>query len=87
MQFVGLRIFLKKDEIIFSFVMIRNEMVDLEDLGFIEKIYLFLGWILLEKGYRYYVDYLLLFVKLIKIDLDLIYLIFKEKIFEFEKIV
>lgn len=33
-------------------------MLDLEEFGFIEKIYIFLGCVLFEKGYCYYVDYL-----------------------------
>ena len=37
-QPVGSRSLSKKDEISFSSATIRNEMADLEDLGFIEKI-------------------------------------------------
>lgn len=29
-----------------------------EEYGFIEKMYFLLGWVLLEKGYCFYVDYL-----------------------------
>lgn len=49
----------KKDEIIFSLVIIWNEMVDLEELGFIEKMYSFFGCVFFEKGYWFYVDYFL----------------------------
>lgn len=86
-QPVGSRTLSKKDEITFSSATIRNEMADLEDLGFIEKTHSSSGRIPSEKGYRYYVDHLLSPVKLTKTDLDLIHSIFKEKIFELEKTV
>lgn len=47
-------------------------MVWLEDLGLIVKMYLFLGWILLIKGYWYYVDYILKFEKVDGKDLKVI---------------
>lgn len=84
---VGSRTLSKKDEITFSSATIRNEMADLEELGFIEKTHSSSGRIPSEKGYRYYVDHLLSPVKLTKTDLDLIHSIFKEKIFELEKTV
>ncbi len=86
-QPVGSRTLSKKDEITFSSATIRNEMADLEELGFIEKTHSSSGRIPSEKGYRYYVDHLLSPVKLTKTDLDLIHSIFKEKIFELEKTV
>lgn len=38
---------------------IRNDMSDLEDLGYLEKTHISSGRIPSEKGYRYYVDYLM----------------------------
>lgn len=38
---------------------IRNDMADLEDLGYLEKTHISSGRIPAEKGYRYYVDYLM----------------------------
>lgn len=38
---------------------IRNEMATLEDLGFLEKTHTSSGRIPSEKGYRYYVDYIM----------------------------
>ena len=58
-QPVGSRSLAKKDEISFSSATIRNEMADLEELGFIEKTHTSSGRIPSEKGYRYYVDHLL----------------------------
>ena len=37
---------------------IRNDMADLEDLGFIEKTHTSSGRVPSQKGYRYYVDYI-----------------------------
>lgn len=58
-QPVGSRSLSKKQGIAFSSATIRNEMADLEDLGFIEKTHTSSGRIPSEKGYRYYVDHLL----------------------------
>ena len=58
-QPVGSRSLAKKDEISLSSATIRNEMADLEELGFIEKTHTSSGRIPSEKGYRYYVDHLL----------------------------
>ena len=38
---------------------IRNDMADLEELGYLEKTHISSGRIPAEKGYRYYVDYLM----------------------------
>ncbi len=57
-QPVGSRTLAKKDEITFSSATIRNEMADLEELGFIEKTHSSSGRVPSEKGYRFYVDHL-----------------------------
>ena len=49
----------KKEGNSFSSATIRNEMADLEDMGFIEKTHTSSGRVPSEKGYRYYVDHLL----------------------------
>ncbi|WP_105980298.1 heat-inducible transcriptional repressor HrcA [Bacillus paralicheniformis] len=86
-QPVGSRTLSKKEDITFSSATIRNEMADLEELGFIEKTHSSSGRIPSEKGYRYYVDHLLSPGKLSKTDLNIIHSVFKEKIFELEKAV
>ena len=58
-QPVGSRSLSKKEEITFSSATIRNEMSDLEEIGFIEKTHTSSGRVPSEKGYRYYVDHLL----------------------------
>ena len=57
-QPVGSRTLAKKDAITFSSATIRNEMADLEELGFIEKTHSSSGRVPSEKGYRFYVDHL-----------------------------
>ena len=57
-QPVGSRVLSKKEELNFSAATIRNDMADLEDLGFIEKTHTSSGRVPSQKGYRYYVDYI-----------------------------
>jgi heat-inducible transcriptional repressor len=86
-QPVGSRSLSKKKEISFSSATIRNEMADLEELGFIEKTHTSSGRVPSEKGYRYYVDHLLPPQVLNQKDISIIQSIFAEKIYEFEKII
>jgi heat-inducible transcriptional repressor len=86
-QPVGSRTLSKKNEITFSSATIRNEMADLEELGFIEKTHTSSGRIPSEKGYRFYVDHLLAPQQLKKEDLFQIQSLFAEHIFEMEKVV
>lgn len=86
-QPVGSRSLSKKEKISFSSATIRNEMADLEELGFIEKTHTSSGRVPSEKGYRYYVDHLLSPNTLNQHDIVTIKSIFAEKIFEFEKII
>jgi len=86
-QPVGSRTLSKKDGIVFSSATIRNEMADLEELGFIEKTHSSSGRVPSEKGYRYYVDHLLSPSRLSTKDKLELRSIFAEKIYELEKIV
>ncbi|MCA1039059.1 heat-inducible transcriptional repressor HrcA [Bacillus infantis] len=86
-QPVGSRSLSKKEEISFSSATIRNEMADLEELGFIEKTHTSSGRVPSEKGYRYYVDHLLSPQKLNQQDIFTIKSLFAERIYELEKIV
>lgn len=86
-QPVGSRSLAKKDKISFSSATIRNEMADLEELGFIEKTHTSSGRVPSEKGYRYYVDHLLSPQQLGQQDIYKVKSIFAERIFEMEKIV
>lgn len=55
---VGSRSISKRDDIKLSPATIRNEMADLEELGFLEQPHTSAGRIPSTKGYRYYVDHL-----------------------------
>ncbi len=56
---VGSRTIAKKYDLGVSSATIRNEMSDLEDLGYIEQPHVSAGRIPSQKGYRYFVDYLM----------------------------
>ncbi|RDI44022.1 heat-inducible transcription repressor HrcA [Falsibacillus pallidus] len=86
-QPVGSRTLSKKEEISFSSATIRNEMADLEELGFIEKTHTSSGRVPSDKGYRFYVDNLLSPQKLNPKDVGVIRSIFADKLYEMEKIV
>lgn len=86
-QPIGSRSLSKKEEISFSSATIRNEMADLEDLGFIEKTHTSSGRIPSEKGYRYYVDHLLLPNTITVEDMSKLRSIFTDRIYELEKVI
>lgn len=86
-QPVGSRTLSKKEEIHFSSATIRNEMADLEELGFIEKTHSSSGRVPSEKGYRYYVDHLLSPPLLTVSDTTKIKSVFAEHIVELEAVV
>jgi heat-inducible transcriptional repressor len=86
-QPVGSRSLSRKDDITFSSATIRNEMSDLEDMGFLEKTHTSSGRVPSEKGYRYYVDHLLAPQKLKKGEIRLLKSVYAERIYELEKIV
>lgn len=53
---VGSRAIVKKHGLNISAATVRNEMADLEDMGYLEQPHTSAGRIPSEKGYRYYVD-------------------------------
>ncbi|MCM3237059.1 heat-inducible transcriptional repressor HrcA [Heyndrickxia oleronia] len=86
-QPVGSRTLSKKNEISFSSATIRNEMADLEEMGYLEKTHTSSGRIPSEKGYRYYVDHIIAPQKLDAGEISRIHSIFAERIYELEKLV
>ncbi|OYD07649.1 heat-inducible transcriptional repressor HrcA [Paludifilum halophilum] len=56
---VGSRTVSKREDIGFSAATIRNEMADLEEMGFLEQPHTSAGRMPSQSGYRYYVDYLM----------------------------
>lgn len=86
-QPIGSRAISKKDEVTHSPATIRNEMADLEELGYIEKTHSSSGRVPSEKGYRFYVDHLLLPFHLSQDDKRVIGNVFDENMMEFEHVV
>ncbi len=86
-QPVGSRSLAKKDDISFSSATIRNDMADLEELGFIEKTHTSSGRVPSEKGYRYYVDHLLTPQLLKNEELNMLNSVFADRVYELEKLV
>lgn len=56
---VGSRTLSKRPELQFSSATLRNDMADLEDLGYLEKTHISSGRVPSEKGYRLYVETIL----------------------------
>ncbi|MGE7998778.1 heat-inducible transcriptional repressor HrcA [Lysinibacillus sp. NPDC093190] len=86
-QPVGSRQISKKQEITFSPATIRNEMADLEELGFLEKTHTSSGRVPSEKGYRFYVDHLLNPQGINSRDIQQIQSIFNDRLVEVEHII
>lgn len=86
-QPVGSRQLSKKEEVSFSPATIRNDMADLEDMGFLEKTHTSSGRVPSEKGYRYYVDNLLTPQRITKDEINQIRSVFQERMGETEQII
>lgn len=86
-QPVGSRQISKKEWITFSPATIRNEMADLEELGFIEKTHTSSGRVPSEKGYRFYVDHLLQPQIMSADEVVQIQSVFKRQIVEAEQLI
>ncbi|PYZ94236.1 heat-inducible transcriptional repressor HrcA [Salipaludibacillus keqinensis] len=84
---VGSRSVSKRDEVSYSPATIRNEMSDLEELGFLEKPHSSAGRIPSQKGYRYYVDHLLSPTKLTKGEVSDIESVLDHRFNEFEQLI
>ncbi|WP_078552763.1 heat-inducible transcriptional repressor HrcA [Bacillus alkalicellulosilyticus] len=84
---VGSRSISKRDDVSYSAATIRNEMADLEELGFIEKPHSSAGRIPSQKGYRYYVDNLLFPDRLPKGEVEQIRELFRDRFQETEQVI
>lgn len=84
---VGSRTIAKRDDIHYSPATIRNELADLEEMGFLEKTHSSSGRIPSEKGYRFYVDHLLAPVLLTAQETINIREAFTKKYFGLEKLI
>ncbi len=67
---VGSRTIAKKHELGLSSATIRNEMADLEEMGFLEQPHTSAGRVPSDKGYRLYVDKLMQINELSDIDIE-----------------
>lgn len=83
---VGSQAISKKASVNVSSATIRNVMAELEEKGFLEKMHSSSGRIPSEKGYRYYVDYLMSIPKE-KSNVNVIKHMLQDGLFEFEQIV
>ncbi|GIP39579.1 heat-inducible transcription repressor HrcA [Paenibacillus sp. J31TS4] len=83
---VGSRSISKRGDIAFSPATIRNEMSDLEEMGYLEQPHTSAGRIPSNKGYRYYVDHLVKYGTLSGHELNVMKVFFAEKIQEMEQI-
>ncbi|GGH84925.1 heat-inducible transcriptional repressor [Pullulanibacillus pueri] len=84
---IGSRAISKRDDVQFSSATIRNELADMEELGYLEKPHSSSGRVPSEKGYRYYVDHLLSPAMLSKQEMVDIKKAFREQYYELEKLI
>jgi heat-inducible transcriptional repressor len=84
---VGSRSISKRGEVSYSPATIRNEMSDLEELGFLEQPHTSAGRIPSHKGYRYYVDHLVQFGTLLPTELEMMKSFFAEKLNATEQVI
>lgn len=83
---IGSRSISKRGDVGYSPATIRNEMSDLEEMGFLEQPHTSAGRVPSHKGYRYFVDHLIQLEDLDSTELEIIKQFFKEKIDEAEEV-
>ncbi len=83
---VGSRSISKRGDVAYSPATIRNEMSDLEEMGYLEQPHTSAGRIPSHKGYRYYVDHLLKFGLLSNHEMQTMKGFFNDKIQEIEQV-
>lgn len=84
---VGSRTISKRGDVKFSPATIRNEMSDLEEMGYISQPHTSAGRVPSHKGYRFYVDHLIKPKKLSIKDIQYIRRMFAEQFEEFEEMI
>ncbi|PZE22726.1 heat-inducible transcriptional repressor HrcA [Paenibacillus xerothermodurans] len=84
---VGSRSISKRGNVGFSPATIRNEMSDLEELGYLEQPHTSAGRIPSHKGYRYYVDHLVTFGGLQPNEVNVLKQFFAGKMQEMERVI
>ncbi|MEW9123009.1 MAG: heat-inducible transcriptional repressor HrcA [Thermotaleaceae bacterium] len=84
---VGSRTIAKKYDLGISSATIRNEMADLEELGYLQQPHTSAGRIPSDKAYRLYVDQMMIANKIAQIEKNIIQNSLLEKIGELEQII
>lgn len=84
---VGSRTISKREDIGFSSATIRNDMADLEELGYLEQPHTSAGRVPSTKGYRFYVDNLIQPHLLSETELEKLKHLFAERIHHFEQVI
>ena len=84
---VGSRSISKRGDVAFSPATIRNEMADLEELGYLEQPHTSAGRVPSTKGYRYYVDHLVQLKQLDDDDVHLVRSIVTDKMNQMEQVI
>lgn len=84
---IGSRSISKRDDVSYSPATIRNEMSDLEEMGYLEQPHTSAGRIPSHKGYRYYVDHLVREGNLSSHELDVVKMFFAGKVQEMESVI
>lgn len=84
---VGSRSISKRGDVAFSPATIRNEMADLEELGFLEQPHTSAGRVPSTKGYRYYVDHLIKLNGVEDKDLQQLRSYFTEQMTQMEQVI
>ncbi|OMC69036.1 MULTISPECIES: heat-inducible transcriptional repressor HrcA [unclassified Paenibacillus] len=84
---VGSRSISKRGDVGYSPATIRNEMADLEDMGYLEQPHTSAGRIPSHKGYRYYVDHLVPFKFAEPSELKELKLLLAEKLNAMEQVI
>ncbi|MBE3553513.1 MAG: heat-inducible transcription repressor HrcA [Thermicanus sp.] len=82
---VGSRKIAKQADIPFSPATIRNEMSDLEEMGYLEQPHASAGRIPSQKGYRYYVDHMMQPQEIKAEELENIRVLFQKHYLEFDQ--
>ncbi|MCR2803202.1 heat-inducible transcriptional repressor HrcA [Paenibacillus soyae] len=84
---VGSRSISKRGDVAFSPATIRNEMADLEELGYLEQPHTSAGRVPSTKGYRYYVDHLVQLNQLNDDDVHLVRSFVTDKMNQMEQVI
>lgn len=84
---VGSRSVVKKHALNVSAATVRNEMADLEEMGYLEQPHTSAGRIPSQLGYRYYVDYMMEKESLGEEEIELLHNILRENSHEWSRIV